>query len=276
MLSMLIERNRSSLDAIRRNAAEASGGESSAVIYRRFEKILLDLELKGNLLDFGAGKGTLAERISRLGWFDSITAADLMVPLQRLSTQVKWITADLNEPLDLPECLFDVIVAAEVIEHLENPRALAREWFRLLRPQGKVILSTPNNESWRSILSLLFRGHYALFQSNSYPAHITPLLRCDIARCLTEAGFENPVFVFTDYGTLPKFPKLRWQDMSYGLLKGLRYSDNLLAMASKPNISGDHLGNKASEQSTGNLPEVLPEQPVALSRSMERQRWKTG
>ena len=233
---MVMERNGCSLYVDRRNAAEASGGKSNSVIYSWFKRLLLDLELKGNLLDFGAGQGVLTEALLRLGRFDSITAADLMVPPPDLPTQVNWITADLNEPLELPGCAFDVIVAAEVIEHLENPRALAREWFRLLRPHGRLILSTPNNESWRSILSLLFQGHYALFRSNSYPAHITPLLRCDIERCLTEAGFENPVFVFTDDGSLPKFTHLRWQTMSHGLLKGLRYSDNVLAMASKPTI----------------------------------------
>jgi 2-polyprenyl-3-methyl-5-hydroxy-6-metoxy-1,4-benzoquinol methylase len=237
MLPMLIERNHRSLYSARRHAAEASGGASNPVIYRCFERILLDLELKGDLLDFGAGKGILTERIFRLDRFDSLTAADLMPPVMELPTKVKWITADLNEPLELPGCLFDVIVAAEVIEHLENPRALAREWFRLLRPDGKLILSTPNNESWRSILSLLFHGHYALFRSPSYPAHITPLLRCDIGRCLAEAGFENPAFIFTDYGSLPRFQRLQWQTVSRGVLKGLRYSDNLLAVASKPDRS---------------------------------------
>ena len=230
---MLMKRDHGSLRVTRRNAAEASGGASSPVIYSLFEKVLLDLDLKGDLLDFGAGKGILTERILRLDRFDSITAADLVVPPQR-PTEIKWITADLNEPLKLPAGLFDVIVAAEVIEHLENPRALAREWFRLLRPHGKLILSTPNNESWRSILSLLFRGQYALFQSASYPAHITALLRRDIERCLTEARFENPVFTFTDHGNLPTLRRLRWQTISCGLLKGLRYSDNLLAIASKP------------------------------------------
>jgi 2-polyprenyl-3-methyl-5-hydroxy-6-metoxy-1,4-benzoquinol methylase len=232
---MLMERNGCSLDANRRNAAEASGGGSNPVIHNWFKKLLLDLELKGDLLDFGAGKGILTETILRLDRFGSVTAADLRVAPPGLPKQITWISADLNEPLKLSDSLFDVIVAPEVIEHLENPRALAREWFRLLRPRGKLILSTPNNESWRAILSLLFRGHYTLFRSNSYPAHITPLLRCDIERCLTEAGFENPIFVFMDNGALPKFTHLRWQTLSCGLLKGLRYSDNLLAMASKPN-----------------------------------------
>jgi len=233
---MLIERNGYSLSTSRRNAAEASGGKSDPVIHSLFEKILLDLELKGDLLDFGAGKGVLTETILLLDRFGSITAADLMVAPPDLPKQINWISADLNEPLKLPECVFDVIVAAEVIEHLENPRALAREWFRLLKPHGNLILSTPNNESWRSLLSLLFRGQYALFQSANYPAHITPLLRCDIERCLTEAGFETPVFIFTDYGAFPRFPGLLWQNLSYGLLKGLRYSDNLLAIASKADI----------------------------------------
>src|SRR5215472_11192607 len=111
MLPMLMERTGCSLDANRRNAAEASGGESNPVIYSWFKKLLLDLELKGSLLDFGAGKGILTETILQLDRFDSITAVDLMVPPPDLPNQVNWITADLNEPLELPDCLFDVIVA---------------------------------------------------------------------------------------------------------------------------------------------------------------------
>jgi 2-polyprenyl-3-methyl-5-hydroxy-6-metoxy-1,4-benzoquinol methylase len=150
-----------------------------------------------------------------------------------LANIVLWRRLDLNGPTDFEDGCFDVITAIEVIEHLENPRAVAREWYRLLRRGGLVLLSTPNNESWRSFLSLVFRGHFTAFRDGSYPAHITALLRQDIVRVLTEAGFGCPRFEFSDRGVLPKLTRLTWQGVSAGLLRGARFSDNLLAVARK-------------------------------------------
>lgn len=212
-------------------AAVASGGTSGDAIYAAIERIIKDFDLGGHVLDFGAGKGRLAVRLLSMGQFESVTAVDLVVPLSSETSAIQWIEADLNFPLETNAGMFDVIVAAEVIEHLENPRALAREWLRLLRPGGTLVLSTPNNESWRSLFALVFQGHYALFGPASYPAHITALLRKDIERILTEAGFESPRFFYTDEGAVPKMRGLRWQTISMGLLKGVRYSDNVVAVA---------------------------------------------
>jgi 2-polyprenyl-3-methyl-5-hydroxy-6-metoxy-1,4-benzoquinol methylase len=121
-----------------------------------------------------------------------------------------------------------------VIEHLENPRQVAREWFRILKPGGTLILSTPNNESIRSLMALLVRGHYVAFLDSCYPAHITALLRKDLVRILTEAGFSDVRFHFTDHGGLPKLPAVSWQQVSWGLLNGCRFSDNVIATARVP------------------------------------------
>lgn len=226
--------NETALAEHRLQAAEASGGTSGDAIYSTITRTLNELNLAGELLDFGAGTGDFTKRIASMGRFRSVAAADIMRRPEDLPRGVRWIVADLNASLDLPGDAFDVIVAAEVIEHLENPRAIAREWFRLLRQEGTLILSTPNNESWRSVLALLFQGHYALFGPASYPAHITALLRKDIERATTEAGFEPPVFLYTNAGALPKMGGLKWQTISGGLLRGVRYSDNLVAIAKKP------------------------------------------
>jgi 2-polyprenyl-3-methyl-5-hydroxy-6-metoxy-1,4-benzoquinol methylase len=218
----------------RQVAAENSGGISTDSVYSAFERLLIQLDLKGDILDFGAGTGNLTQRLQKLAHFSSITAIDIIEHSPNADDSLKWIKADLNEPTNLPSQTFDVIVSAEVIEHLENPRAVAREWFRLLRPGGILIFSTPNNESWRALLALLLQGHFVLFGDSSYPAHITALLRKDLDRILREAGFLHPQFLFTDMGSIPKLPQLTWQRISGGLLKGIRYSDSILAVTKKP------------------------------------------
>lgn len=222
------------LQTQRQLAAEISGGISTDPVYTAFERVLIELDLKGNILDFGAGTGNLTQRIQKLDLFSSITAIDIIEHSPQTDSSIKWIKRDLNEPINLPDQIFDVIVSAEVIEHLENPRAVAREWFRLLRPGGTLIFSTPNNESWRALLALVLQGHFVLFGDSSYPAHITPILRKDAERILGEAGFLNTQFFFTNSGSIPKLPQLTWQRISGGLLKGIRYSDSFLTISKKP------------------------------------------
>ncbi|MFM6077935.1 MAG: class I SAM-dependent methyltransferase, partial [Dolichospermum sp.] len=199
------------LENNRQLAAFASQGISNDIIYQKFFQIFNELNLKGDLLDFGAGVGKLTHLIHELGRFKSITSVDIMQHPGNLHESIKWITWDLNNSLSIADETFDVIVSPEVIEHLENPRAVVREWWRLLRPDGTLIFSTPNNESWPSLFSLIVQGHFVAFVDTCYPAHITPMVRKDIERILNESGFSKPKFVFTDVGSIPKFTQYKWQ-----------------------------------------------------------------
>jgi 2-polyprenyl-3-methyl-5-hydroxy-6-metoxy-1,4-benzoquinol methylase len=227
-------KNSSPLNAWRQNAAKASGGTSGDVIYDMFERVLRAHRPVGKILDFGAGIGVLSRRLVGMQMFESVNSVDIMPAPVGLDLAVDWHIQDLNEPTGFPSESFEVIVSAEVIEHLENPRAVVREWFRLLKPEGLLLFSTPNNESVRSILALVCRGHYASFGDASYPAHITPLLKKDMDRILREAGFREPIFFYTDYGTIPRLGRITWQGVSCTLLRGLRFSDNVLTVARKP------------------------------------------
>jgi 2-polyprenyl-3-methyl-5-hydroxy-6-metoxy-1,4-benzoquinol methylase len=225
---------KSDIQSQRKIAALSSGGISSQPVYSKFLYLVEELSLQGDCLDFGAGLGNLTKLFQNLGHFNSVTAVDIMQRPDSINKLVKWIDQDLNQPLLLPDQQFDVIFSSEVIEHLENPRGIVREWFRLLRPCGTLIFSTPNNESWRSLLALMLQGHFVAFGDTCYPAHITALLRKDIERILNETGFINSKFIFTDFGRIPKFPQLNYQTISFNTLKRIRYSDNLLVVATKP------------------------------------------
>jgi 2-polyprenyl-3-methyl-5-hydroxy-6-metoxy-1,4-benzoquinol methylase len=225
----------SELHAKRKAAAEASAGLSADFLYDKHEEIIRQRHLSGSVLDFGAGQGFLTRRLVHMNRFCSIAAADI-VPFD-MPREVRWIEADLNETLAEPDESFDVIVCCEVIQCLENPRAVAREFIRLLRPSGTVIISTPNNESVRAISALWIRGHFVDFGETAYPFHKTALLKTDLDRLLNEAGFERPDFIYSNHGGLPRKPSLTWQQISCGWLAGKRFSDNIFAIARKASIS---------------------------------------
>jgi SAM-dependent methyltransferase len=218
----------------RTKAAELSKGTSGNAIYALIERVIAERALHGSILDYGAGVGQFTRRLLALQRFNSVSATDIMGIPGDLAGKVDWIEQDLNIPLPGRDDSFDVVVAPEVIEHLENPRFMIREIFRILRPGGSAIVTTPNNESWRSLIALLVRGHFTEFGESGYPAHITALLRKDFSRIFQEASFPAPDFYFTNSGGIPGHPTLRWQQISLGALQGRRYSDNILAIAKKP------------------------------------------
>lgn len=128
---------------------------------------------------------------------------------------------------------FEVVVVSEVIEYLENPRFVMREIYRIRRPGGTVLVSTLNNESWRSLLALMVRGHYVAFGDSSYPAHIVALLRQDLSRIFHEVKLGEPEFYYADDGGILGKPPVTWQKVIFHL-KGRRFSGNTLAVANKP------------------------------------------
>ncbi len=218
----------------RLRAAELSGGISSDAIYSMISRVVMAKELRGKILDFGAGVGNLTRRLVAMKRFNQVSATDIMVSPADLRGTVEWIVHDLNTTFPGHESAFDVVVASEVIEHLENPRFVMREIYRILRPGGTVLVSTPNNESWRSLLALTVRGHHVAFGDSSYPAHIVALLRRDLSRIFHEAKLGQPEFYYSDDGGIPGKPSVTWQKVSFQLLKGRRFSDNILAVANKP------------------------------------------
>lgn len=207
-----------------------SQGSSNRAIYSAGYGLLNNIHQNGVLLDFGAGQGNFLLNLGQHN-FQQLIAADIMYSPSNAAKINQWITTDLNQKLPLTDHSCDVIISLEVIEHLENPRATAREWKRLLKKNGTIIFSTPNNESIRSLLSIILRGHFISFLDKDYPAHITALTRLDMTRILNETGFSQIQFSYSNQGLIPSLGGITWQQLSLGLLKGRLFSDNIFVTA---------------------------------------------
>lgn len=220
------------LEATRRKIAHSSGGTSGEAVRISALELIRKSDLRGTLADFGAGKGDLIRELLEMNWFSSITGVDLTDRPSKLPASVRWSKADLNQPVSFPDDSFDAIISLGLIEYLENPYAFAREIYRVLRPAGTAILTTPNNESWRSLIALVIRGHFVGFPPNSSNINLIALVRSDFERILRFAGFERPSFSYSRSGMIPKFP-VSWQAISGGLMRGMRFSDDLLVVCQK-------------------------------------------
>lgn len=102
---------------------------------------------RGRLLDVGCGSGAFLADMQRLGWqvegvdFDAAAAANaarkgLRVHLGSLAAQ------------NFPDAEFDAITLSHFIEHVYEPRGLLQECLRILRPGGRVVIVTPNTQSY--------------------------------------------------------------------------------------------------------------------------------
>ncbi len=206
-------------------AANLSGGTSNSEIKQMVMEIVTAQRIKGRVLDFGAGKGELIKLLSRIDGIDP-HGVDIMKRPEGIPSAVSWRQQDLNDELSCAPEYFDAVICSEVIEHLENPRFVFRSLSAVLRPGGNLVLTMPNQEN------LIFRGQFASFQEQDYPAHITALLRTDLIRMCQETGFSEPYFYYTNCGWMPK-ARTTWQRASLNLLRGRLFSDNLGMTATK-------------------------------------------
>lgn len=181
--------------------AAESLGISDAAIYRTVREILVDAGIRsGRLLDVGCGEGNLRPFVADL--VDAYVGTDI-IRYEHYPPDAEFLTTNLETGrLPVSDGDMDVVAAVEVIEHLENPRAFVRDLARCVRPGGIVVVSTPNQLSALSMLTLAVKRRHGAFQDVHYPAHLSALLEIDLLRMANEAGLVDAVVRFTHHGRI--------------------------------------------------------------------------
>ncbi len=211
-------------------AALSKGTSDSSILGAVSRTLARRCGLIKRLVDVGCGAGDLFRAVGATT--DSYTGVDLVRygPFPS-DARVRFVKADLNGRIPVDDDSADAVVSVETIEHLENPRAFVRELVRIVCRGGLVLITTPNQLSLLSKLTLVTKGRFNSFQEAHYPAHITALLEADLRHIALESGLEAVEVEFTNSGRIPG-TALHWPH-ALGL-RGRPFSDNLVVSGLVP------------------------------------------
>lgn len=144
---------------------------------------------KGRLLEIGCGAGFFLKAAERNGWDAwglELSEAGAAFATERLGLRV---VREQAERASFDEGSFDVVAMFDVIEHLLDPMAVLRSTHRLLRPNGVLLISTPNLDA----LSRLAMG--AGWAVLSPSEHLYYFTERTLQAVLERAGFCRVGFV---------------------------------------------------------------------------------
>ncbi|MCX6053866.1 MAG: class I SAM-dependent methyltransferase [Chloroflexi bacterium] len=114
---------------------------------------------EGRVLDIGCADGSLGKKLNEIGWKSYGIDINFQNTKLTLQKNVLSTLCDLESDFPFRDRSFDAIVAFEVIEHLVDTRQFINECYRILKPNGYLILTTPNLASFSNRIRLLF-GQY--------------------------------------------------------------------------------------------------------------------
>lgn len=96
---------------------------------------------------------------------------------------------DLNGRFPLEDASVDVVTSLAVLEHLKEPAKHLREIYRVLKPSGKLLITTPTRKNKPFLELLAFR--LSLLDEIEIGDHKNYYSGSDLRRMLVDAGFNN-------------------------------------------------------------------------------------
>ncbi len=135
-------------------------------------------QVTGKVIDVGAGTGALSSELARRG-FDTFALDDKKLSGESLITNVKQIWTNFSSlKFPVKDEAFDVVILKSVIEHMTMPLELVTECKRILSPNGRLIVLTPD---WVRNKSRFYDDH----------THVTPFTKISLTNLLLQVGFSS-------------------------------------------------------------------------------------
>jgi 2-polyprenyl-3-methyl-5-hydroxy-6-metoxy-1,4-benzoquinol methylase len=150
--------------------------------------------ISGRLLDVGSGTGSWAPRLRAAGARELValdpSEAAIAIAYERYDLAVRG-TLEAAGLEELGGERFDVIIAADVLEHLLDPWAALRTLRSWAAPGGLLAVSVPNLRFYRLTGNLVLRGEfeYEPFGVRDW-THLRWFTRRSLGRALASSGWD--------------------------------------------------------------------------------------
>lgn len=159
----------------------------SPITIKRYHELLDQFEpyrKTNNLIDIGCGIGYFLEVAKERGW--NVYGTEYTDEAIRICSE-KGITMKQGKlnPEDFSGIEFDIITSFEVIEHINNPQEEIQNFYKLLRKEGLVYLTTPN---FNSLLRFRLKDKYNII---CYPEHLSYYTPKTLKLLFSSASFKS-------------------------------------------------------------------------------------
>ncbi|MDF3819726.1 class I SAM-dependent methyltransferase [Leptospira sp. 96542] len=183
------------------------------------DSVQFDKEV-GTGLDAGAGPGILTSFLMKknpnLKW-SACDISEEMVQYCKLSyPKVDWKVADVRA-LDYPDASFDFIFNSMVLIHLKEPEKAMKEFFRVLKPGGKLLVTCPNDKTFTGpqVLLDMVKKHAEIHPADRYVMEKVPGIAKDLGLSL----LARTDFIATNEGSDDR-PVLEYPKIHLGMMTG--------------------------------------------------------
>lgn len=143
------------------------------------------------ILELGCGSGSTLLKLKELGIADEIVGIDIKsIESQKRLDQI--IIGDVEQiELPLQEKYFDIIICADVLEHLLDPWALLFKLKKYLKDDGFLISSIPNIRNFKVLYSILCKGDFHYSKEGILDrTHLRFFCKKNIIDLFRESNFE--------------------------------------------------------------------------------------
>ncbi len=183
----------------------------------RVEAVLPLIGKAGRVLDVGCLDGTIGELFIKMG--NEVYGIDASEPAleKALARGIKARRGNVEEHFPFDDAMFDAVFAGEIIEHIFDIDSMLSEISRVLKPNGKFVVTTPNLAAFgRRLLLLLNRNpHIEISFTDGAAGHIRYFIRQTLFAILEKHGFIVDAFCsdvinFNSTGSLCSYKLAQW------------------------------------------------------------------